>query len=68
MLPNTEGDDGEIDGDEEQRLIQSEINGGPQVQHSVSNLGGKVGIILLRPSGSSATALANTTFPGKGAA
>ena len=67
MLANTEGDDGEIDDeDEEQRLIPSEMNEDSQVQHSVNSLGGKAGIILVCPSGSSATALANTTFLGKG--
>ena len=45
MLANTEGDDGEIDDeDEEQRVIQSEMNGDSQMQHSVNNLGGKAGI------------------------
>ena len=48
MPVNTEGDDCEIDDeDEEQRLIQSKMNGGSQVQHSVNNLGTQAGIILV---------------------
>lgn len=53
MLANTEGDDREIeDEDEEQRLIQSEMDGDSQVQHSVNDLGAKAGIVLVCTFGS----------------
>ena len=69
MLANTEGDDREVDDeDEEQRLIQSEMDGGSQMRYPVNNLGSKAGIILVRPSRAFAVALVNTTFSGKGTA
>ena len=50
VLANTEGDDHEADDeDEEQRLVQSEMNGFSQVQHRGHDLSAKAGIILVCP-------------------
>ena len=67
MLANTEGDDREVDDeDEEQRLIQSEMDGDPHMRHSVNDLSSKAGIILVRPSGSFAVAWLIRLFLEKG--
>jgi len=48
VLANTEGDDREADDeDEEQRLVQSEMNGFSQTQHRAHDLSAKAGIILV---------------------
>ncbi|KAF9644299.1 MFS general substrate transporter [Thelephora ganbajun] len=47
VLANTESDDREVDDeDEEQRLVQSEMNGLSQAQHRAHDLSAKAGVIL----------------------
>jgi len=67
VLANTEGDDGEVDDeDEEQRIVQSEMDGVPQVQYRGHDLSAKAGIILVCLLSSSAAPRNNATFPGIG--
>jgi hypothetical protein len=57
VLANTEGDDREVDdGDEEERLVQSEMDGLSQTYHRPHDLSAKAGIILVCPLSSSTTA------------
>jgi hypothetical protein len=48
MLANTNGDEPEVDDeDEEQRLVQSEMNGISETPHGDHDLSAKAGIILV---------------------
>jgi len=64
-----EGDDREADDeDEEQRLVQSEMNGPSQIRHRAHDLSAKAGIILVCLSSSPTIPRANVTFHGAGIA
>lgn len=47
VLANTDGDEGEADDDEEQRLVQSEMNELSRAQYRAHDLSAKAGIILV---------------------